>query len=127
MKLRAGMLALLLTAALTACASQPAGGRTERGGRSVLSSVEMHATGYADMYQVVQSLRPEWLRQQGVTSFRGQEEILVYLDGNRMGGVESLRQIVTRSVSTAQFLSGLEATQRWGLNHGMGAIVVSTR
>lgn len=127
MRLRAWMRVVTLAAATVGCTGHNSGERGERGGRSVISAAQMQATGHADMYQVIQSLRPEWLRQQGATSFRGQEEVLVYLDGNRMGGVESLRQIVTRSVSTAQFLSGLEATQRWGLNHGMGAIVVSTR
>jgi hypothetical protein len=117
----------LLVLLLTACASQPAGERAERGGRAVLNATEMLATGYTDLYQVIQSLRPEWLRAQGATSFRGQEQIQVYLDGNQMGGVEALRQIATRSISSVQFLTGLEATQRWGLNHGMGAIVVSTR
>jgi hypothetical protein len=118
---------LLLALSLTACASQSAGERSERGGRAMLTSMEMNATGYNDLFAVIQSLRPEWLRTQGATSFRGPEGIHVYLDGNRMGGVEALQQIATRSISSAQFLSGLEATQRWGLGHGMGAIVISTR
>jgi hypothetical protein len=118
------VLTLLLMAG---CGLQQGGEGTSRSDRSMLQATEMQATGYSDLFQVIQTLRPQWLRLQGATSFRGQEEILVYLDGNRMGGVETLRQIAPSSVSSAQFLSGLEATQRWGLGHGMGAIVISTR
>jgi len=56
-----------------------------------------------------------------------QESIKVYLDGSLMGGPEQLRQIQVRSISSIRFLDGLEATNRWGLDHGLGAIVVSTR
>jgi hypothetical protein len=117
------LLGLLLT--LAGCGSQRGDG--PRQNRAVLHAAEMEPAGYADLFQVIQSLRPEWLRPQGATSFRGQEVIVVYLDDNRMGGVEALRNIPPRSIASVRFISGLEASQRWGLNHGMGAIVVSTR
>jgi hypothetical protein len=118
---------LLLLALPAGCATQPVGERAEGTGRAVLSFEEMQAAGYSELHSVIQALRPEWLRSQGATSFRGQEEIQVYLDGNRLGGLAALRDIPSRSVASARFLTGLEATQRWGLSHGMGAIVVSTR
>jgi hypothetical protein len=53
--------------------------------------------------------------------------VKVYLDGSLLGGTESLRQITTRSISTIRYLNGLEASERWGLDHDLGAIVVTTR
>jgi hypothetical protein len=118
---------VLLALSLSACASTPAPERSERSGRAMLTNTEIHSTNYADAYSVVQSLRPEWLRAPAANSFRSSDQIQVYLDGNRMGGTDQLRQIMTRSIMSMQFLTGLEASQRWGLNHGGGAIVISTR
>jgi hypothetical protein len=53
--------------------------------------------------------------------------VKVYLDGSLMGGLDQLKAISVRSIASIRFLDGLEASNRWGLNHGMGAIVVSTR
>jgi hypothetical protein len=75
----------------------------------------------------VQSLRPRWLRISSPTTLTGRETIKVYLDGSLLGGPEQLQQITTSSISSIRFLDANEATQRWGLDHGQGAIVVSTR
>jgi hypothetical protein len=88
---------------------------------------EMRTAGYQDVLTTVQSLRPNWLNSRGESSITQQESIKVYLDGSLLGGPEYLSQITTRSISTIRFLDGLEATQRWGLDHGLGAIVVSPR
>jgi hypothetical protein len=44
-----------------------------------------------------------------------------------MGGTDQLRQILVRSITTIRYMDALEATNRWGLDHGLGAILVSTR
>jgi hypothetical protein len=124
---RCGALLLLSFAVGCTAAASPAGERAERGGRGVLTSAELQSAGYSDMYTAVQSLRPEWLRVQGATSFMGQEQIVVYLDGNRMGGVDSMRQLPAHTIASARFLSGMDAAQRWGLDHGAGAILLFTR
>jgi hypothetical protein len=117
---------LMVLAVLAACASSgtPTTGRSSS---NMLTSAEMLAAGYNDVFSAVQSMRPQWLRVRGATSMAASESIQVYLDGSRMGGIEQLRQITVSSISTTQYLDGLEATQRWGIGHGAGAIVVSTR
>jgi hypothetical protein len=50
----------------------------------------------------------------------------VYLDGVRMGGIDQLRTIDVRPVTYIRFFDGIAATARWGLDHGAGAIYVST-
>lgn len=88
----------------------------------------MAKAGYPDAFTTVQSLRPQWLQRRGSTSLRGGEvQIKVYLDGTLLGGPENLRQITTRSISSIRYLDGLQASERFGFDHGQGAIVVSTR
>jgi len=104
------------------------GTRTDaRQDQRTITAEEMEAAGYTDAFSVVQALRPQWLWTRGATTVNLQESIKVYLDGSLMGGPEQLRQIQVRSISSIRFLDGLEATNRWGLDHGLGAIVVSTR
>jgi hypothetical protein len=88
---------------------------------------ELRASGYQDAFSAVQALRPQWLWTRGTTSINQAETVKVYLDGSLMGGVEQLRQIPVRSIASIRHLDGLEATNRWGLDHGLGAIMVSTR
>ena len=93
---------------------------------STITAAELQNSAYPTAFEVVQALRPGWLRLRGATSFRT-EYVRVYLDGSLLGAPEQLRNITTRSISSMRFLDGVAATERWGLDHGQGAIVVSTR
>ena len=53
--------------------------------------------------------------------------VQVYLDDNRLGGVEMLRNINTSLIQYIRWYDGIAATGRWGLDHGAGVIYVSTR
>ncbi|CAN5283983.1 hypothetical protein BH20GEM2_BH20GEM2_14860 [soil metagenome] len=118
------VLVLLLVACAPASNTQNRPTRTDR---SVISAEELQAANQNDVCSVVELLRPQWLRPRGISSINQRESVKVYLDDSLVGGPESLRQISTRSVSSIRFLDGLEATQRWGLDHGLGAIQVFTR
>jgi hypothetical protein len=115
------LLALLLA---TACSARAGESSTSR---NFIYSDELQTVAYTDLYMVVQALRPSWLRNQSPQSFHVPEQVWVYLDGNRLGGPTELKQILPRSVVSIQFYSPIEATQRWGLDHGQGAIVVTSR
>lgn len=112
---------------LAACAI--VSGRRESGAdeRNVITTDELRAAGFADAFRVVEALRPQWLRTRGVTTLTGRETVKVYLDDLLLGGPEHLQQITTTSISSIRYLDGNEATQRWGLDHGHGAILVLTR
>lgn len=88
---------------------------------------EIEAADQMDVLSLVQAHRPGWLRTRGKTSIRSPEYIQTYRDGISLGGVGVLRQIDTRSVSEIRYLNGIAATQRFGTDHGSGAILVSTR
>jgi hypothetical protein len=59
-------------------------------------------------------------------SFSYPTEVQVYLDGVHMGGLDMLENIASPPVQYIRFFSGLDATSRWGLNHGRGVVWVST-
>jgi hypothetical protein len=73
-------------------------------------------------------LRPDWLRGRGVTSVSGAiPEVLIYLDGQRIGGRSTLAQFPVIGIKELRFVSATDATQRWGTGHGAGVIEVVTR
>lgn len=118
--------ALLLALALvvSACASGRSGSASKN--PNALTEAEIKASSYTDAYSIVQSLRPQWLARRGETSFARSAPVQVYLDDQRYGGLEALRSISKEQVSSMRFLNGIEATDRWGLDHGSGAIQVRT-
>lgn len=123
----ARLLAPAIVLLIAACASAPGTRRNGAGGHHLITTAELQAAGMTSAFTAVQTLRPHWLRPRGTTTFTGRESIKVYLDGLLLGGAEQLQQITTSSISSIRFLDANEATQRWGLDHGHGAIVVSTR
>ena len=117
------MLSLLLL--LGACASAGGIGRPMRR-PDILMEDQIRGQSFASVYDAVVALRPNWLRTRGPDSFRSPTEVQVYIDNMRVGGVSNLRQISTLSTYYIQWFNGLEASARWGLGHGSGAIYVST-
>ncbi|HXG98319.1 MAG: hypothetical protein E6J91_48220 [Deltaproteobacteria bacterium] len=97
--------------------------------RRVLLEHEIRGAQVATAYQIVARLRPEWLRRRGRASVRDPTAgaVVVYLDGMRQGGVRALDAIVAETVREMEYLSGQEATTRFGTGHGGGVILVRLR
>lgn len=120
--LHTALAALVLLAACSGTGERQA----ERTDRNLLQSDEIRKSGTSDALSAVRMLRPQWLRHRGVSSINLRESIKVYMDNTLVGGPDYLRQITTSSVESMRYMDGLEATQRWGLDHGVGAIMVFT-
>jgi hypothetical protein len=118
--------AVAILALTTACAGNPSP-RTPGPDPNIIEAQQLVAAPYANVFDAVQALRPQWLRARGRTSINQSESVKVYLDDSLMGGPDQLRNITLKSISAVRYLNGVEATQRWGLDHGQGAIAVSTR
>lgn len=117
----------LLTVSLSGCAANPVVG----GGQADLitrDDIVIRGLVSENAYEIVQRLRPRWLRPRGGPSFSNPAAGLavVYLNGSRYGEPEILRQIRAHEINTIQFLGGPAATTRFGLNHDGGAILVAT-
>lgn len=52
--------------------------------------------------------------------------IQVYLDGNRLGGVEELKSIRAGDVYSIRRINGVDASARFGIGHGSGVLYVSS-
>lgn len=106
--IRAGAAALL--ALLSACALNNASGGRGLPDPNRLTEREIAASGAANAYDVVQRLRPGWLRQQIDTRYGGQElETLVIHNGTRYGFLGSLRDLPAEMIGSMQFMDGSEA------------------
>ena len=79
-------------------------------------------------YDVVQRLRPSFLRVRPSGSVQSQTPvpIRVYVDGSSRAGVYALRDILSIAVIEIIYLDGNDATTRYGTGHENGAIVVRT-
>jgi hypothetical protein len=101
--------------------------RRPRRDRSKITAEELAGRTEADLLSYLQGSRPQWLRVRGKGSINMSEQVWVYRDGVKIGGVGALRQIRTNEIREIQHMDGPQATQRYGLDHGAGAIFVLTR
>lgn len=130
-------LTVVTAAALLAvsCASSGTPARSDSGvrqssrDRSVLTQQELAGSGARDAYHAVQILRPGWLRPHGPTSMSDPTPaaVIVYVDGQRYGGASTLEQFRMGSFKELRYITGTDATSRWGTGHGGGVIYLSTR
>jgi len=115
---------LLLVAACAARAPRPTHAVPDR---NVITQQELQEHRFETLFDAIQALRPIWLQTRGTNTLQAQAtQIQVYLDNSRMGGIETLSTINISSVVYIRHYDGIEATARWGLDHGQGAIYVST-
>ena len=94
----------------------------------VISLEEIRASGdVQNAYDLVQRLRPTWLTFRGPSSINlTTPELVVYFNGVRRGGPDTLRELELRGVKELRHLRGTDATQRFGTGHENGAILVTS-
>ena len=120
--------AIAMAVLLGACAT-PGGTARESGqDRTTLTAANLKAHEKRTLYDVIRLERPQWLSTRGPTNPRTQtgDEIVVYRDGVKVGGIENLRDITADLVASVRFLSGPEAQSRFGMDHQSGAILITT-
>jgi hypothetical protein len=115
----------------TACAGRnktdPATGQPQSSNRNVITQEQMVAQHFKNAYEAVQALHPNWLTTRGTDSFRSPSQVWVYLDDAKLGGVDQLSTIAPSTVGTIRHFNGVDASARWGLDHGAGVIQVLSR
>ena len=112
-----------------ACAAGKAPEQIERAGArrsDRISREEIKARNWTDAYELVATLRPNWLAERGRDSFGSGTVIQVVMNGARMGGVTSLRRLSASDVEYLQYFDATAATTRWGVGFSKGAIELST-
>jgi len=94
--------------------------------------IERLGSSAANAYDVVQMLRPQWLRKRndilnlpGVTAGEtGMPEFSVFIDDHEMGGLNFLRALPAEQVYSMRFLTMNEVGARYGPTNGPGIVVV---
>lgn len=122
---------MLVATLLGACAS--AGPKSPAGSSDKVTRQQISETNASSAYDVVVRLHPNWLSPPTATAtgLQGRSsQVLVYVDGLRMGGPEALRTITASAVTSIEFLSPSRAAivlRDTGSGVATSVIMVSTR
>lgn len=106
-------------------------GATASGARiraNVLTREEIEGSGTTNLFDAIQRLRPQWLRNASQTSYSGGgTDLVVYQNTTLLGGLESLRQIAPGYAQTVRYLDASTAMNTLpglGSRRVAGAIVI---
>jgi hypothetical protein len=127
--LRSGRLGVLVLAGAVLLAACGAARTQNRSISSTITSEEIRESSGLTAHEIVQQLRPQFLRVRGSRSISGSQvsEPVVYVDNIRMGGLSSLREIRASAIEEIRYIGAADATTRWGTGHMGGAILVILR
>ena len=117
---------LMLASAVSACAARSSTKPAPTVRRDVLTQQDLVNGGFTTALDAVRALRGNWLETHGTNSLFTPSTVKVYLDDTQVGGVDELSSISISEVVYIRHYDGVAATARWGLDHGAGAIYVST-
>jgi hypothetical protein len=129
------LLLLAVAFLLSACAtvSDPASRSDTSEQRSTfIPREELESLNHLSTFDAIRVLRPRWLQPRGNISIRdaaGAPPVLpvVIVDGARFGEFEDLKNLTVQDVESIRFISGRDATTRYGTGYGGGVIEVTTR
>jgi hypothetical protein len=117
--------------AIVGCAT--AGGKsgpTTLTGKANFLGAEEITNAFADArsaYDAIARLRPNWLASRGVTSMvdggAGTDFAVVFVDGQRYGDLQSLRQIQAFQVGSAQYYDVTQAGATFGIRGGASGVI----
>ena len=104
-------LALGLAILLSGCGST-GGSAASRSGTNTLTQAEIEEIGAANLYEVVEKLRPRWLQVRAPTSMTEATAAVigVYVNRTHHGGVEVLRSMPVTGVTTMRYMDGTQAS-----------------
>lgn len=99
---------------------------TARRRSDVISQQELMASSATNLAEAIQQLRPRFLQRRGESSLNMTEGlgVVVYVDDSRAGSADVLRTLHPGEVREVRYLDGPQASARFGINHGGGAILV---
>jgi hypothetical protein len=105
-----------------------------RTGRLLIASSELRRSIATNVLEAVELDRPEWTKQQHADEAkRGSEtttlpveavSLVVYVGDEKVGAIETLRDIAIPEVSEVRFYDARDARRRWGVEHKYGAIEI---
>ena len=127
--MRSLTIAALVSLTVTACTSAAHNtGPSLQRNVITLAEIQSATVPTANLWDFIATSRPHFLRDRGVGSFRDTAPVraVVYLDGSMLGDIQVLKTITLSSVKLIQYMSGADATTRYGMGHSGGVILLST-
>jgi hypothetical protein len=126
--LRAGLILALATFALPLNLSAQETRKPYPRNLITREEIQDRAPDARNAYDVIQRLRPQFLRtrQSGSIQQGAPVAVKVYINGSFRGSVLVLRDLTSHSVVDIAYLNGSDATTRFGTDHENGAIIVRT-
>jgi len=108
---------------------------SSKGSRYVITLEEIQGCSGTTALEVIQLLRPELLdKAQRRINIMGSmrdggvsPDVMVYVNGIRYGGKESLETIAAEQIGEIMYLNPSEATGRFGSNHAGGAFLITIK
>ncbi len=119
-------ISFLIVVAWTACATTNS--KTTHGPHNMIQLEQIREQLASDAYDLIRTLRPHWLRSQGLRSHHFNKTAsyaTVYVNDSRHGDIDSLRSISAEQIKEIRFMNAGEAAIRFGLNLSGGAILIS--
>ena len=128
MSVRWGMTTLLLSAASLAIMPGQALAQKRQRDRITREEILSSAHRELDVYQVIRSLRPQFLEPpRGVRTLGGSSgpaPVAVYIDRKRDIGLEALRTLMARDVEEVRYLDPSRSESEFGPTASGGAVLV---
>ncbi|HEX5437078.1 MAG TPA: hypothetical protein VFW98_07960 [Gemmatimonadaceae bacterium] len=147
--------ALLLGACASSQAGHSTASRSQgaKKNENVITAAEISASHEHDAYDLIKSVRPNMLVVHGNTSLehndpsmpgihgtptpgtvpgpdsdhpQGNNAIIVFLNGQRLGGVSLLRRMSTTDIREIRFLTPAQAQYQYGQGYPQGVILITT-
>jgi hypothetical protein len=129
--MRAAASSLFLLLVLAGCAAGGAAGTAGGSNPNVVSTEQLREIDPEGLtvLQVIERLRPNWLRPRGTTGFGASSASIprAVVDGVPFGEVSDLSGMSAREAETLEFVSASDATTRFGTGYPGGAVLVRTR
>jgi hypothetical protein len=122
--------ALALVLACASGAGSGGGGAPQTGDRNIITESEIAQVPSANLYDLIEKLRPNMLRSRGPASLSGSsasEFADVYVEGRRYGDISSLRSIVSSQVQRVRYYGASDAAAKFGMINSSGVIEVTLR
>ena len=116
----------LIVVALAACATTNS--KTTLSRHNLIQLEQIREQHVSDAYDLIRTLRPQWLRSRGHRSFHFNKtapDLTVYVNDSKYGDIDSLSSIPTEQIKEIRFMNAGEAAIRYGWNHSGGAILIS--
>jgi outer membrane cobalamin receptor len=119
---------LVLLLIVVGCHAQQSG-KARGGRRDVITQEEIEASNATNVYDLIASLRGEYLKDRGKISIKTntREQAVVFLNEQEYGILSTMRNIPTGRISEVRYITGIDAVNRFGAQYGGGIIMLVSR